>query len=68
MKTARGVDFMYSIRYNHFGWPVAIECDGVDVVHLAPSTRCIKGAKTLAMVLNNAQVKVDWRKELGLEP
>ena len=58
---------MYSIRYDPFGLPVAIECDGVDVVHLAPSTRSINGAKTLVMVLNNAQVKVDWRKEFGLE-
>lgn len=58
---------MYSIRYDRFGLPVAIECDGVVVVHLAPSTRTVEAAEKLMMLLNNAQVKVDWRKEFGME-
>lgn len=58
---------MYKLRRDEWSFPVAIECDGVTVVHLAPSTRTLKAAEKLVTVLNNAQLKLDWRRELGLE-
>lgn len=57
---------MYTIRNDMYGYPFAIEYDGVDIVHVVSSERTLKAIGTLVSTLNDSETKVGWRELLGL--